>query len=241
MAAAAMQDDFRLTSEAEIDELLQRLLSERALVSLSNPQGQHCATLLRATDRARGIIVLDAPLDRLSLEQSQASGEVQAVAYLDSIKLQFEVESPMLVQHGHDAVLHARLPKVVYRFQRREAFRVRPFVTQSPCATFTTPTSPDDAISLRILDISLTGVGLWLPANMQGVEPGLQLDRCQIRLDDTTELETAVRVLHVTPLNATPAGARLGCEFVRLGADERTLQSYIHQTQKRQLALAVRP
>ena len=96
MAAAAMQDDFRLTSEAEIDELLQRLLSERALVSLSNPQGQHCATLLRATDRARGIIVLDAPLDRLSLEQSQASGEVQAVAYLDSIKLQFEVESPML-------------------------------------------------------------------------------------------------------------------------------------------------
>ena len=48
------------------------------------------------------------------------------------------------------------------------------------------------------------------------------------------------RIHHITPLAPKGQGWRLGCEFVRLGADERLLQSYINQTQKRQLALASR-
>lgn len=241
MPDTPITDDFRLNAAAEIDELLLRLLSERALVSLSTPEGQHCATLLRAIDRARGIMVLDAPLDRVSLEQAQATGEVQAVAYLDSIKLQFELESPLLVQNGDDAVLHARLPRVMYRFQRRTAFRVRPFVTQSPCVRFAHPQHTNTTVSLRILDISLTGVGLLLPIDTPGIEAGSRIDQCLIRLDDTTEFETVVLVHHITPLQPAQHGARLGCEFTRLGLNERELQSYINQTQKRQLALAVRP
>jgi c-di-GMP-binding flagellar brake protein YcgR len=238
MADTLSLDDFRLTAALEIDALLERLRDQRALVTLSTPHGQHCATLLRAVDRDRGIIVLDAPLDRLSLSQAQSDGEVVAVAYLDSIKLQFDIDSPLLVQDGDDAVLHARLPRVMYRFQRRAAFRVRPFVTQSPSASFQHPARPDERVSLRILDISLTGVGLLLPPSIPPIDAGSRIDHCRLTLDDATELDVPLLVHHLTPLNPADHGVRLGCAFGNLGTAERSLQNYINQTQKRQLALA---
>jgi hypothetical protein len=43
---------------------------------------------------------------------------------------------------------------------------------------------------------------------------------------------------HVSVMNPEAKGARLGCEILNLhGHDERALQGYINQTQKRRLAL----
>ena len=44
----------------------------------------------------------------------------------------------------------------------------------------------------------------------------------------------------VAPVRPDATGVRLGCEFVRLGSDnERMLQRYIDQTQKRQRLLSL--
>lgn len=231
-------DDFRLTSTAEVDGLLNRLLDAHALVTLSGPQGHHCTTMLRLVDRARGVVQLDAPRDIRSLQLLLESGEVVAVSYLDSIKVQFDIDAAMLVGSGDEAVITARLPAVVYRFQRRAAFRVRPFASQSPLASFSHPAMPDMQLSLRMLDISLTGVGLLLPANVPPIEPGVRIGQARLRLDDATELDVGLFIHHVTPLAPTGQGIRLGCELRADRQHERALQLYINQTQKRQLALA---
>ena len=61
--------------------------------------------------------------------------ECAAVAYLDRIKVQFDVSDLVVVQ-GHKAcVLQARLPHEMFRFQRRNTFRVRTIERTSPTAS----------------------------------------------------------------------------------------------------------
>lgn len=231
-------DDFRVTSTIEVDALLNRLCDAHALVTLSTPDGHHCTTMLRLVDRSRGALQLDAPRDTRGLRALLACGEIVAVSYLDNIKVQFDVDAPMLVGDGDDAVISARLPTVMYRFQRRAAFRVRPFGSQAPSASFLHPALPEMQLTLRVLDISLTGVGLLLPANVPPVEPGLRINQTRLQLDDATELEVGLLIHHVTTLQPQGHGTRLGCELRADREHERTLQAYITQTQKRQLALA---
>ena len=50
--------------------------------------------------------------------------ECVAVAWIDSVKVQFDVSDLMLVQGSKASVLQARLPRELFRFQRRNLFRV---------------------------------------------------------------------------------------------------------------------
>ena len=47
-------------------------------------------------------------------------GEITGVAFIGSVKLQFELESPVIVLGEHGAVLRSALPTRLYRFQRRQ-------------------------------------------------------------------------------------------------------------------------
>jgi hypothetical protein len=68
----------------------------------------------------------------------------------------------------------------------------------------------------------------------------VQVNRVAIDLDAETRFVVDLRILHVSSLNTESKGARLGCEFVRAGADvERLLQRFIDQTQKRRRMMAL--
>ena len=51
--ATAELDEYRITSSAEIHDLLMQLVDKRALVNLSGPHGQSFTTLLWAVDTQR--------------------------------------------------------------------------------------------------------------------------------------------------------------------------------------------
>ena len=76
----------------------------------------------------------------------------------------------MHVHGGHHSALNAQFPKEVFRFQRRDAFRVKPFSSHSPQAQFRHPSMPDMALTLRILDVSLGGMALFLPETRSAFE-----------------------------------------------------------------------
>ncbi len=230
-------DDFRITSTIEIKALLKQLMETNTMVTLSGPGGGAYTTLLWTVDEARGAISFSAEANDQRLQQLMEGGELVAVAYLDSIKVQFDVDGVVLVR-GSQTAINARYPRQFYRFQRRSFFRVRPLSGNMPCAQFRHPAIPDMSVSLRVLDISLGGVALFLPNNVPMLAAGCTLRHCQLVLDDETLLDVDLVLHHVSVMNPESKGARLGCEIQNLhGNDERALQNYINQTQKRRLAL----
>jgi c-di-GMP-binding flagellar brake protein YcgR len=90
-----------------------------------------------------------------------------------------------------------------------------------------------------VLDVSIGGCALFVPADVPPLEPGLLLQGVRIELDADTRFEVALQLHHVTSIPGNDLGVRVGCEWQRLaGANERALNRYIEQTQKRRRMLA---
>lgn len=226
-------EDFRLRSPHEIRALLQRLAATRSLLHLSTPEGASYSTLLLRLDPERNVAVFDAEPRSPLLQRLLASREISAVGYMDSIKLQFELSGVMLVNGATASQLHARVPQEMYRFQRRESFRVRPSVKDAPLACFAQPGRPEVELALPILDVSAGGCALFLADGAPPIAPGQKLPGVQVELDAHTRFACTLLLHHVTAMNPVAGGVRLGCEWIGLeAAATRALQRFVDQTQK---------
>lgn len=233
-------DDYRITSTIEIFDLLRQIEASRSLVTLSSPEGHSYTTLIWQIEPDRGLLGFSGESHHAGLSALLESGEVTAVAYLDSIKVQFDLDGLVLVHGDQHNILNARYPRELYRFQRRTSFRVKPPASAMPTAHFPHPQHPKTTLALRVLDVSLGGMALFLPEDIPAIADGTRISMCSLRLDDDTWLDVSFIMRHATPVHPETHGSRLGCEFVNLHQAERDLQMYINQTQKRQLALAAR-
>lgn len=230
--------DFRIDSPAEILSVLKSLQDGNVLINLNGSDGAAYTTTVWAVDPDRGILSFSADEHSSQVQQLVEAEEAVAVAYLDSIKLQFDVSGLLLVHGGKTSALSCSLPRVLYRFQRRAGYRVRPILRNTPVAKVRHPMIPDMALSLRVLDVSIGGCALFLPDDVPPLQPGVVLNGVQIELGLDTRLTTSLRLQHVTSLNHDAKGVRLGCEIVDPSADTlRSLQRYINQTQRRARAL----
>lgn len=246
MPLDAMQDggadlsEFRVSSPAEIVALLKQLADGSITLTLSNPDGANYATTVWALDPARGLLCLSADARDPQLQALLECDEVVAVGYLDSVKLQFDVHDAVLVHNGRDSAINARFPRLLYRFQRRASFRVRPLLDTRPTATLRHPALPEMTLALRVVDVSIGGVALFLPDDVPPIEPGLRIEGVLIELDGDTRVQVSLQVHHVTLLHQDSKGVRLGCEMLRLGGEgERVLQRYINQIQKKRRLLVL--
>lgn len=233
-------DDFRVYAPTEVQALLRDLINGNVLVTLNTPEGVSYTTTVWAIDPARGVLTLAADADNQRVHDLVDAEEVVVVAYLDSVKLQFDLQALTLVHGQRACVLSAPMPRELFRFQRRSCFRVKPLGQASASARVRHPSMPDMQLIVRVVDVSLGGVALFVPDNMPSVQPGLLLNGVQLDLDADTRVTVSLRVHHVTALNQQARGARLGCEMVNLSAEStRQLQRYIDGTQKRRRLLAI--
>ena len=146
----------------------------------------------------------------------------------------------MLVHGNRASVLSCPFPREMFRFQRRNAFRVRPLMRSAPMAKLRHPDMEAGEIALRIIDLSIGGCALFLPADVPLISAGATLTGVRMELDDDTRLDVTLRLQHVTSINNEGRGVRLGFEFVRPGGDTvRTLQRFIDLTQKRGKLMAL--
>lgn len=237
-AAGHGVETFRLATPTEIAATLRRVQDDGVLVNLNGPHGSAYTTSLWAADAARGALAFAADASDPQLQAVLEGGEAVVVAYLDKVKIQFDVGRLVLVHGTRSCALTSSYPQALLRLQRRESFRVRPLLRDAPLARLNHPMIPDMALALRILDLSVGGCALLLPQDVPMLEPGVLVSRVQLELDATTRFACGLRLHHVTSIHAESSGVRLGCEIVRLGQDaERTLQRYIDQTQRRRRAL----
>ncbi len=232
-------DEFRVDAPAEVLSLLRRLAEGNVLVQLSAPGGAGYTSVLWTVDAQQRRIGFDADPAHPQIRSLIDAGEATAVAYLDTVKLQFELSGLLLVHGANASTLQAALPAVLYRFQRRQSFRVR--THEGAVAHVLHPEPPHLPLALRIIDVSAGGCALALPEGTPAVQAGADLRDARIELDAQTRLETTLHVEHVSGgFSAGARGVRLGCSFGRIdGPSQRALQRYIDLTQRRSRMLSL--
>lgn len=233
-------DEFRISSPREIVQMLRQLQDGSVRLNFVADDGLSLPTMLWAVDSAGAMLSYNADARDPRTQRLLELEDAVVVGYLDSIKLQFDAGELVLVRGPAGAVLRGRIPPVLYRFQRRNSFRVRPLAGSSPVARLVHPALPERALTLRVLDVSIGGCALLLPHDVPAVEPGVRAEGVEFVLDADTGFVADLDLLHINSIGADSHGVRLGCRFVRLGAEtERVLQRFIDQTQKRRRLMSL--
>lgn len=233
-------DDFRVSAPRELLAMLKQFQDGNVLLNLNGSNGAMLSTTLWSLDATRGQLSFSADAGAPVTQRLIECEEAVAVGYLDSIKVQFDVQGMVLVRGVGGSAIGARMPRELFRFQRRNAFRVRPLLRSSPVARVRHPAIAEMQLALRVIDVSIGGCALFLPEDVPPMQPGMVMNQVQLDLDADTRVMANLRLQHVSVLNPEARGARLGCEFVQLGTDgERTLQRFIDQTQKRRRLMSL--
>jgi len=231
---------FRCHHPREVLSLLHELRDGVTPVSLSGPDGATLGATVWTVDGDRQRLTLDVEAGDPRLPALVEANEVTAVAYLEAVKLQFDLQDLVLVRSARATALQSQLPRCIYRFQRRAAYRVRPPDRGTPIARFRHPALPDMMLSLRILDISIGGCALLLPADVPPLPLDVTLHGVMLELDVDTGVVVSLRLHHASSILSRVPGLRLGCELLRADAGiERALQRYIDHTQKRRRLLSL--
>jgi c-di-GMP-binding flagellar brake protein YcgR len=233
-------DDFRIHRPSEVTAYLRQLLDGNVLLNLNAPDGAAITGTLWSVDAERQTMSLSVDPLAPQFDTVLAHEEAVVVGYLDNVKIQFDVDDMVLVRSGNSAALKCSLPRQLFRFQRRNSFRVRPVPRSTPQVRFAHPVKPTTELRLRVLDISIGGCALLLSEEVPLLDRGTVLPDAVLELDADTRIRTALRIQHATPHPSDPPGIRLGCEMLRTSGDGlRELQRYIDQTQKRKRLLSL--
>jgi c-di-GMP-binding flagellar brake protein YcgR len=222
----ADHSDFRVRAPSEILSYLRTLQAQSTRISLSAPNGASLSCCLTDIDAERSSLSFDVATANEQLQALLSANEISAVAYLEQIRLQFELEDPVLI----NSVLRCSSPGVMYRFQRRQTFRVQNNL-RTPQVRLTHPLRPELELSLRILDLSLGGVALLLPAEVEAFPAAVELSSVQVILARDIRFRTSLRLQNSRQIDAL-GNTQLGFTFTQLDAEATLfLQRYIDQAQ----------
>ena len=238
---------FRVQHPQERLRLLRDLRDGSVPVMLNGPDGSAVAASLWTIDSAQERLNFSTEPYSPGLARLVEADEAVAVAYLQSVKLQFELHGLVLVRGAHGCTLQSRAPREICRFQRRNAYRVRAAGRHAPHARLRHPALPDMLLTLRVLDLSSGGCALWLPHDVPPLQAGTQIAGIEVVLDDDARFSAGLTLQHVSALGSPDAsdgsagaGARLGCEWLSLAPGAaRVLQRWIDRSQQRQRLLAL--
>ncbi len=231
---------FRVSHPQECLMLLRQLRDGQQPVVLNGPDGCSLTATLWSVDEARRHVTFSAQPGMPALDQLVEADEGVAVAYMDSVKLQWELGGLVLLRGPRLSSLQSALPPSIYRFQRRGAFRVRTPARHAPVARMRHPSMPEMALTLRVLDLSLGGCALWCPSDVPPLQAGTRLGEIAIELDATTRFVAAATLAHVSSLGHHDRGVRIGCEWQNLPPmAERALQRWIDAAQRRRRLMAL--
>ncbi len=229
---------FRVSDARERLRLLRDLRDSSVPLNLNAPDGGAVAVTLWAVDADTGRLSFNTQTGLPQVDRLIDADEAVAVAYLESVKLQFELTGFTMVRGLGSAALQCAVPREIYRFQRRAAYRVRPRGHQVPVVALRHPALPDMQLALRVLDLSIGGCALWLPHDVPPLQAGTVVAGLRVSLDAESHFEATLALQHVSVQGE--GGARLGCEWQQLSpAAERLLQRWIDRSQQRSRLLSL--
>jgi flagellar brake protein len=201
----------------EILSTLQRMAAGRDPVALHWNQGVSMAlsTLLSINPDFEEM-VFDCPADPDANRGLLQTEGIRIMGTLDGVRIELSARRAAPTVHDGRPALRMRLPESMVRIQRREHSRVRPPLT---CEFAHDLRGRVRVYELRVVDLSVGGVGLSSEDNEIDVQVGDLLENCRINIEPP--LVVGLEVMNLAP-------ERIGCRFTKLGRSvELALARYI--------------
>lgn len=202
---------------------LQALLQGSVPITIGTSGGPTVLTCLWSVDAEARQLHFSVKPGAAGVDEVLAARSPWAAAYLDDVKVQFELRRLRGAVDGDRRTLHTDLPDYMVRLPRRQATRVRPTDLDSPWLHLGPPHEAHPSMPLRVLDISLGGCAAWCAVGGPALHAGDALRGVQVQLEPDLRFVADLRVQHLTRHPPPERGLRVGFSWVTLDAEAKAL------------------
>ncbi len=223
-------EKYLLHGRGAIIQKLRQLEKSRSLITAHFGGGRY--SLLTAVLEVlpdKEVVVLDYGADEKINKKILEAGRIVFKTQHEGITAQFTVNRVQRAKRHGKTAFACPLPDSLLWVQRREFYRVRtPLGNPVHCEI---RRGDEEPLRLRIIDISVGGVGLEDLENRLDVELGDMLPSCKLLLGEHGDALVNLEVRNLIPFNPDDeaAGRRIGCQIHDLSMDMNTIiQRYIH-------------
>ncbi|WP_345796112.1 flagellar brake protein [Castellaniella sp. MT123] len=233
-------DPFTVSQRLDIQNILQGLLTKRALVRLDVPG--HAVSIISTlldVDVKQGTLTIDnASEDTLNTQLLRAPA-VRLQGMLDRVMIEFNGPLQPVMHDGRPAFSMA-WPAQLRRVQRREFFRMDIPASNPATCLIKDATLPSGQATFKLANISAGGLQLIDRTNLladHGI--GAFFDTCTLTLPGAGTLDVTLRLLRHTQLaqEGDKPLAMVACRFFKLPANrEITIQQYVGTLERAVLA-----
>ncbi len=225
---------FTLKMPVEIGYVLRTLSQRNEFVTIffNNGAQSMLSTIIDVDTKAQTLLLDWGSVDSIN-RQLMASERALCVSAPDGVKVQFVLKNLKQSSFLGKPAFLAAFPPDLIKLQRREFFRVETPITKPIKLRLAQPDGRYEEYALH--DVSLGGVGIWLPAAHPGFELGSQFDNCLIDLGMFGQLKTTIEIRSVREIIQKNGNVQkhAGCHFVGLSSQQETLlQRYIAQLER---------
>jgi len=211
----------RVEAPREIAALLATIVERGVLVSVTFGRDV-VNTVLLGVDSATGTLVFDAGQDAAANARLATARRLAFDTSLERIRIRFDAGGATPCMWQDAPAFACAVPSSLVRLQRRDYFRAHvPLARNLRCAVRVGDAQEARAarpIDLRILDVSVTGVGLTDAPSGFAPAPGTRLSGARLILPaGVLDVDLEVMYCREAPHGGSgPAPVRIGCRFVDL-------------------------
>lgn len=231
---------YTITSSAEIAQHLKSIVASGHMVTVFSNRGRtFILSRLLQVDPKAGTLVFDWGGNADQNQKLLESERNVFVCSPEGVKTQFVTGQARAITFEERPAFMVAMPTEAIKLQRREFFRIQaPLAQPIMCQLLD---HPDGPMELPIYDISLGGVGIWLPdLEMPHFDIGQLYHNCEIDLGSMGKLRVALEVRHRLTMhqrNGQPA-LRVGCTYLGLKSNmEMLVQRYVAALERERRAL----
>jgi flagellar brake protein len=191
-------------------------------------------TTIIDVDPENNEMLLDYGPDESGNKQALKADELDIVAYLDKVKIEFACDGFEKIEYEGRDVFLASIPEILLRFQRREHHRISaPTVPAVKCIVPLTgghrSTARLGSAEVTVFDIGGGGVALIDTQSKVGFEVGGVYRDCLLALPELGTAEVNLQVQHVSEI-AEGKGQLARCAYVDVPENTLSLiQRYINK------------
>ncbi len=224
--------EFRLTETKSIRRLLTEVVNADALVSLYSDEDPNVFIVSRMVSINETELELEIRTEPARREDVLRHGHCTVVGFMDHVKVQFD--ATFIDADPNISIVRCAIPELIFRIQRRSAYRVRPPIGQPGHVVVRDAPGEEDVY--EIMDISATGLSFRRLANDREFQVGDLLEHSRMELGPRVPVPCTLHVRAIIQLQRVtgmPAAWRVGCEFVNMPAEiERTVQVNVQDVER---------
>lgn len=226
---------YEIKNPHEIEQIIRGLANDRVLVSAQGLRSKECflSTILGVNEQ-KGLAYMECIEDSPVNDELLGGTGANFSATYKGVRIQFTVPKAERVQFDSLEAYRIKLPASLFRFQRREYYRVE--VSQVKPTQCIIPMGGRELIT-KVANISLGGLGIRYGMDESPLEVGMAFENVRLITPegDTYSLTLKIRNSTILTLKNDIQVRHVGGQFINLPKKtERDIQMYLFKLEKEQ-------